>query len=89
MKTTGKLLRLPAVLERLGCEKTLLYELIKAGEFPRPLKLGAKVSVWPDAEVQEFIDTRRAERDARASGGASARARPVGRNQRVTAVAAE
>ncbi len=36
----ARLIRLPAVQERVGMGRTAVYELIKAGKFPRPVKVG-------------------------------------------------
>lgn len=43
--------------------KTKLYEEMKAGRFPKPVKLGRK-SVWPESEVRAWIEARKAERSA-------------------------
>lgn len=52
--TTTRLLRMPQVLERVGLKKTVVYERIKAGTFPKPIKLGS-ASAWPDNEVEAWI----------------------------------
>src|SRR5262249_50282318 len=39
--------------------------LISAGKFPRPVQLGIRTVGWPEREVDEFVETRIAERDAR------------------------
>ncbi len=51
---TSRLMRLPEVTSRLGIGKTKLYAMIKAGDFPRPVKLG-KVSAWPCDSVTKWI----------------------------------
>ncbi len=43
--------------------KTRIYEEIRQGRFPRPVKLGRK-SVWPESEVRAWIEARKAERSA-------------------------
>lgn len=50
------LLRLPRVLEATGLSRTTLYERIKSGLFPPPVKLGARMSVWPARDVQACND---------------------------------
>jgi len=46
-----------------------LYRLIKAGDFPKPVKLGntpnARIA-WQRAEILEWIDSRVQARDGRA-----------------------
>lgn len=52
------LLRLPTVLLMTGIKKTMLYGLIRDGSFPAPVKIGARVSVWPMQAVQAWIDSQ-------------------------------
>jgi prophage regulatory protein len=54
------ILRLPAVKARTGLA-TSIYQLARAGAFPRPIKLGAKASGWIQSEVDEFLARRIAE----------------------------
>jgi prophage regulatory protein len=49
-----RLLRMPQVLDRVGLKKTVIYERIKAGTFPKPIKLGS-ASAWPESEVDNWI----------------------------------
>ena len=53
-----RLLRLPAVLECTGLNRTMVYDLMTAGEFPRPLRIGARAVAWIEEEVDEWIRTR-------------------------------
>lgn len=41
-----------------------LYRLIKAGKFPRPVKIGENRVAFVDAEIDAYIDGKIAERDA-------------------------
>lgn len=49
-----RLLRMPQVIDRIGLKKTVIYERIKEGTFPKPVKLGS-ASVWPENEVDAWI----------------------------------
>lgn len=40
--------------QRVGLRKTKLYEMIKAGEFPKPIKVGVR-SLWPSPAVEAWI----------------------------------
>ena len=65
---TDRLLRLPAVRAMTGLARTSIYRAIAApatrgGGFPRPVKLG-RASAWPEAEVRDWIEQRKAERPA-------------------------
>ena len=57
----ARLIRLPAVQERVGIGRTAVYELIKAGKFPRPVKVGA-ASAWIDVEITRWIERLAASR---------------------------
>ena len=58
------LLRFPDVLERVPLGRTALYELIKAGKFPAPVKLGG-ASAWVDVEITRWIENLMLARDRR------------------------
>lgn len=49
-----RLLRMPQVLDRVGLKKTVIYERIKAGTFPKPIKLGS-ASAWLENEIESWI----------------------------------
>ena len=57
----ARLIRFPAVQERVGMGRTAVYELIKAGKFPRPVKVGA-ASAWIDVEITRWIEQLAASR---------------------------
>jgi prophage regulatory protein len=75
MTQATRLLRLPAVREATGLGPTKLYELIGAGQFPRPVVLARTCSgkprtvAWPEHEVRAWVTARIAERDARLGSG--------------------
>ena len=52
------LLRLPRVIERTGLGRSALYERIKDGLLPTPIKQGKRVSVWPEHEIDACNDAR-------------------------------
>lgn len=55
--------RMPRVEAATGLKQSRLYEMIAAGEFPRPVKLGPRASAWVSTEVQQWITERIVERD--------------------------
>lgn len=59
--SNAKLLRLPAVSKRVTMQRTAIYELIKRGRFPAPVKIGS-TSAWVDLEVTNWIAQRMAVR---------------------------
>jgi prophage regulatory protein len=65
-----KVLRLPAVIAKVGFGHSKVYEEVakaKAGEgdFPLPIPLGPKIVGWLDHELDEYIERRIAERDGK------------------------
>ncbi len=59
------LLRLPAVLDRTGLSRSMLYELLERGDFPRPVKpTGGRINCWSDQEIDDWIESRLSQRAA-------------------------
>lgn len=52
------LLRCAEVLERFRLGKTQLYRLIRAGEFPPPVRIGARGVRWRRADLDHWLATR-------------------------------
>lgn len=52
--TPERLLPLPEVESRSGFKSSFIYQLIKEGKFPKPVKIGAS-SRWRESEVQQWI----------------------------------
>jgi prophage regulatory protein len=60
-----RILRLPVVEEKTGLKHSEIYERIKLLTFPRQVRLGPKCVGWLEEEIDQWIDQRAAERDAR------------------------
>jgi prophage regulatory protein len=60
---TKRVLRRKAVEAKTGHSASTIYEKMTTGEFPRPIKLGARAVGWIEEEVETYIETRIAERD--------------------------
>lgn len=54
---TEKLLPLPEVESRSGFKSSFIYQLIKQGKFPPPVKIG-NASRWRESEVQQWIQNQ-------------------------------
>lgn len=52
------LYRKPAVLLLTGMGPTWLYTEIKAGRFPKPVKIGARAVAWRRSEVETWLASR-------------------------------
>lgn len=54
---------LAEVMARTSRRKSAIYADIAAGNFPRPVAVGAKRRAWISTEIEEWIAARIAERD--------------------------
>lgn len=61
------LLRRPEVIRRTGLSRSTLYARMKVGTFPKPVYLTRTTPAWIEAEIDGWIATLVAERDARLS----------------------
>ena len=51
-----RLLKIEDVKERLQIGTTYLYELVKQGKLPRPVKQG-RASFWKMQDIKKYIDS--------------------------------
>ena len=51
-----RLLRLPAVLDRVGYKRSRFLDLVRLGVFPRPVKLGARAVAWPESQIDAIVE---------------------------------
>lgn len=49
-----RLLRLPAVLNKVGLGRTAVLDRVKRGDFPAPVKIG-RATLWREAEVSAWV----------------------------------
>ncbi len=52
------ILRLPQVLGRIGLSRSMVYEMISHGDFPKPVQLGPRSVGWLADEVDTWINKR-------------------------------
>lgn len=57
-ENSTRLIRRRQVEERTGLGRSSLYAKIARGEFPAPVKLGARASAWINGEVEAWICAR-------------------------------
>lgn len=58
MSDTTQLLRLPAVVAAVGLKKSMIYNLIRDGKFPKPVVLNVRAVAWRHEDVNAFIASR-------------------------------
>lgn len=49
-------LRLPEVLKFIPVSRSTFWAGIKTGRFPKPQKLGPRITVWRVEDIKAFID---------------------------------
>jgi prophage regulatory protein len=60
MTEISRLLRLPAVIDRVGLCKATIYKLISTEEFPKQVKLtsSGRSVAWRESEVNRWVASR-------------------------------
>ena len=53
---TERFLRRQDVEGLVGLKHSALYRWMKTGDFPRPVRLGARAVRWRQSDVQEWMD---------------------------------
>lgn len=66
MHITNTILRLPAVLKATGVSRSLIYQQISEGMWPRPIRISNRSVGWLETEVQALINARVANFDSSA-----------------------
>jgi len=56
--TPAQLLRLPAVIERVGLSRSTIYRSEAAGTFPKRVKVGEHATAWLASDIERFIAER-------------------------------
>lgn len=51
-----RFLKLAEVCRRVGLGKSMIYDMIKHGRFPRPYKISPFASRWSEREIIAWID---------------------------------
>ena len=51
-----QVLRIFEVSDRTGLPRSSIYAKIQAGDFPRPIKLGARSVGWLESDVNQWVD---------------------------------
>ena len=50
------LLRLPQVLAIVPVGKTTWWAGVKAGRYPKPIKISARCTAWRSSDIQKFLE---------------------------------
>ena len=52
------ILRRPQVEQRTGLSRSTLYQYIKDGDFPKPVRLGPRAVGWLESDISAWIAAR-------------------------------
>jgi prophage regulatory protein len=68
---SGKILRLPKVMEKTGKCRSTVYADMGNGNFPKSIPIGARAVGWLEEEVEQWISERVEMRRATSPAGAA------------------
>ena len=58
MHDADHLLRRDEVEAQTGLSRSAIYRLMRAGQFPEPIKVGPRAVRWPQSEISQFLASR-------------------------------
>jgi prophage regulatory protein len=64
----AKILRLNGVLDAIGVKKSSIYQWIRDGKFPPPVRLGARSVGWRQSDIDAWLESRQSARNDNAGG---------------------
>lgn len=53
-----QVLRIRGVVRKTGASRTTVYDWMRRGQFPRPIRLGARAVGWLESEIDSWIEGR-------------------------------
>lgn len=57
-KSHSKIIRLNAVVDKLGLSRSTLYNLMKTPDFPQKLKLSSRAIGFYEIEIDQWLESR-------------------------------
>jgi prophage regulatory protein len=55
---TKRHLRRPQVEATTGLSRSSIYDMMKKGEFPRPIRIGKRAVAWSESAIADWLATR-------------------------------
>lgn len=52
-----RVIRMPEVLRRIGVSRSDVYSKIRAGDFPRQIKLGPRAVGFLESDIEAYLET--------------------------------
>ena len=53
-----RLIKLPEVKHQVALGRSAIYQKVRSGEFPAPIKLGARAVAWDSDAVNAWVESR-------------------------------
>lgn len=57
-RAKNRLLRRPEVEARTGLSRSTIYQWMKDGRFPKPVRLGERIVAWRESDVTAWLESR-------------------------------
>jgi predicted DNA-binding transcriptional regulator AlpA len=73
--------RAPELYAQTGLSQSTLYEMVRAGTFPPPIKIGPRVVAWPSNHVTAWLASRVEPAAMATSATTLKQSRPAGREK--------
>lgn len=64
-----KMLRMSDLVHLLNISRSTIYNLLKEGAFPVPLKFGKRGIIWPASEIETWLAGKARASSTKAGGG--------------------
>ena len=58
---TSRFLRIPQILQLIPVSKSTWWAGVKSGRFPKPVKLGPRITAWKIEDIYQLIDSLNSE----------------------------
>lgn len=63
-----RFLKLDEIKTTTGLSRSSIYDKVKKGDFPAPVKLGERSVAWVSEEIDFWLDARIADRNGKGKG---------------------
>jgi prophage regulatory protein len=57
----NRILRIPSLCQLVGLSRSTIYRLLKARQFPSPIKIGEKAVGWDIIDIENWIAKKKIE----------------------------
>ncbi len=57
VEAVARVIRMPEVLRRIGVSRSDIYSKIRAGDFPRQIKIGPRAIGFLESDIEAYLQT--------------------------------